>query len=105
VLSYKASHPVHPVILSNLIPSDVFIIYHGDDFTPVCENQKTYRRLFGMIFFGGFGKMLTAGWQWLATRKILKNRQNTKAKYNFYFAKHRFSCQNAPKRACFFCQY
>jgi hypothetical protein len=52
------AHPAHPVILPNLLPIDVFIIHHGNDFTPVCENQKTYRRLFGMIFFGGFGSLL-----------------------------------------------
>jgi hypothetical protein len=84
---------------------DSFIIHHGNDFTPVRQNQKTYRRLFGMIFFGGFESMLVTTWQRLATQKILKNRQNTKAKYHFYFAKHRFSCQNAGKKACFFCQY
>jgi len=49
--------------------------------------------------------MLITYLQQLATRKISKNRQNMKAKYHFYFAKHRFSCQYALKKACFFCQY
>jgi hypothetical protein len=61
-------HPAHPVILSNLIPSDVFILHHGNDSTPVRENQKTYRRLFGMIFFEEFGSLLIANLQRLATR-------------------------------------
>jgi hypothetical protein len=39
---------------------NTLIIHHGNDFTRVRENQKTYRRLFGMIFFGGFGSMLVA---------------------------------------------
>jgi hypothetical protein len=75
-------HAVHPVILSLpsfLLPADVFIIHHGDDFTPVCERQKTYRRLFGMIFFGGSESMLAAARQQLATLKILKSRKNGKA--------------------------
>jgi len=82
-----------------------FILHHGDDFTPVRENQKTYRRLFGMIFFGEFRSLLIPNLQLFATLKITKNRQKSKAKYHFYFAKPRFSCQNAPKKACFFCQY
>jgi hypothetical protein len=62
-----------------LIPTDDFIIHHGHDFTLVPENQKTYRRLFGMIFFGGSESMVAAALQQLATRKILENRQNSKA--------------------------
>jgi hypothetical protein len=61
------------------LPADVFIIHHGDDFTPVPENQKTYPRLFGMIFFGGFESMVVTARQWLATRKISKNHENSKA--------------------------
>jgi hypothetical protein len=98
-------HPAHPVILPNLIPIDVFILHHGNDSTPVRENQKTYRRLFGMIFFRGFGALLIPCLQPLATLKFSKNSKKPKAKYHFYFAKHRFTCQNAPKKACFFCQY
>jgi hypothetical protein len=60
------------------LPADDFIIHHGDDFTLVPENQKTYRRLFGMIFFGGSDPMLASVLQQFATRKILKNRQNSK---------------------------
>jgi hypothetical protein len=60
------------------LPADVFITHHGDDFTPVCENQKTYRRLFGMIFFEGSESMLAAALQQFATRKILKNCENSK---------------------------
>jgi hypothetical protein len=55
------------------------MINHGDDFTPVRENQKTYRRLFGMIFFGGAASMVVTALQWLATKKISKNRKNSKA--------------------------
>jgi hypothetical protein len=88
-----------------LLPADVFILHHGDDFTPVRERQKTYRRLFGMIFFEGSLSMVVPALQWLATLKILKNRKKWKAKCHFYFAKHRFFCQNALKKACFFCQY
>src|ERR1700722_16552944 len=84
---------------------DTFMIDHGYDFTPVRRNQKTYRRLFGMIFLEGSESMVVVYLQWLATLKILKNSKNTKAKYHFYFAKHRFSCQNPLKKARFFCQY
>jgi hypothetical protein len=77
------------------------LYFHDENLTRSAKNQKTYRRLFGMIFFGGFGSLLIPDLQWLATRKILKNGQNTKAKYHFYFPKPRFSCQNAPKKACF----
>ena len=45
----------------------VFIIHHGDDFTPVRERQKTYRRLFGMIFFARSDAMLIPYLQRLAT--------------------------------------
>jgi hypothetical protein len=85
----------------SLLSTDVFIIHHADDFTAVRINQKTYRRLFGMIFFEGFGTLLIPYLQWFATLKVSKNRKKSKAKYHFYFAKHRFSCQNAPKTACF----
>jgi len=56
-------HAVHPVILSLpsfLRPFDILIIHHGNDFTPVRKRQKTYRRLFGMIFFGGSESTLIA---------------------------------------------
>jgi hypothetical protein len=62
-----------------LSPFDTSIIDHGDDFTTVPENQKTYRRLFGMIFFKGSESMVVTAPQWLAAQKISKNRQNTKA--------------------------
>ncbi|HEV7926519.1 MAG TPA: hypothetical protein VGR14_14250 [Verrucomicrobiae bacterium] len=60
-------------------PADDFIIDHGNDSTLIPKKQKTYRRLFDTIFFGGSEPMLDAALQQLATRKILKNRQNTKA--------------------------
>jgi hypothetical protein len=62
-----------------LLPADDFIIHHCDDFTPVPKNQKTYRRLFGTIFFGGPESMLIPCLQWLAMQKFSKNRKNTKA--------------------------
>jgi hypothetical protein len=62
-----------------LLPDDVFMIHHGIDFTPIREDQKTYRRLFGMIFFGGFFWLLVPNLQWFATLKISKNRQKSKA--------------------------
>jgi len=76
-----ASNPVHPVILS--LPSfpcpfDALFIHHGNDFTPVHKNQKTYRRLFSMIFFGGSEALLIPYLQRLAMRKISKNRQKPK---------------------------
>jgi len=58
-----------------------------------------------MIFFGGFGSLLIPDLQRLATLKFSKNRKKPKAKYHFYFAKHRFTWQNAPKKGSFFCQY
>jgi hypothetical protein len=42
------------------------------------EKQKTYRRFLGMIFSGGFRKMLLPGTQGLAARKDTKKRKNTK---------------------------
>jgi hypothetical protein len=70
---------------SFLSPFDTLIIDHGHEFTPVPENQKTYRRLFGMIFFRGPESMLATALQRLATQKILKNRQNSKANSFFLF--------------------
>jgi len=64
---------------SFLSPFDTLMIHHGDDFTPLPENQKTYRRLFGMIFLEGFDPVLTAVLQRLATQKIFKKRKNSKA--------------------------
>jgi hypothetical protein len=34
------------------------ILHLADDTTPTPKNQKTYRRLFGMIYFRRFGSML-----------------------------------------------
>jgi hypothetical protein len=68
-----------------LVPADVFIIHHRNDLTPVRENQKTYRRLFGMIFFGGCESMVVTALQWLATLKISKNGKNSKANSIFIF--------------------
>ncbi|HEV7925146.1 MAG TPA: hypothetical protein VGR14_07325 [Verrucomicrobiae bacterium] len=62
-----------------LLPADDFIIHHGYDFTPVRENQKTYRRLFGMIFFGWLEPLLIAYLQRLIMQKTAKNRKNSKA--------------------------
>jgi len=42
--------------------------------------------------------------QRLAALKIFKNGKNTKAKYHFLLREGAFSCQNALKKACFFCQ-
>jgi len=55
------------------------MIHHRDDFTSVAKNQKTYRRLFGMIFFEGSEPMLATALQSFATQKIPKNHQNSKA--------------------------
>jgi hypothetical protein len=62
-----------------LSPFDTSIIDHGDEFTTDRENQKTYRRLFGMIFFRGSESMVITAPQWLAAQKILRNRKNMKA--------------------------
>jgi len=43
--------------------------------------------------------------QWLATQKIIKNREKPTAKCHFYFSIPPFFCQNAPKTTRFFCQY
>jgi len=83
----------------------VFLYFHNENLTKSAKNQKTYRRLFGMIFFGRSESLLWPILQRLATRKIFKNGKNTKAKCHFYFPNHRSSCQNASKLACFFCQY
>ncbi len=88
-----------------LLPADVFIIHHADDFTTVRENQKTYRRLFGMIFFGASFSMLTAIPQWLLKLKNVKKSKKSKAKMKIVWSKTCFTCQNALKRAWFFCQY
>jgi hypothetical protein len=56
-----------------------FFYSHDENLTRSAKNRKTYRRLFGMIFFGGSEPMLAAALQRLATHEILKNRQNTKA--------------------------
>jgi hypothetical protein len=83
------------------LPADVLIIHHGNDFTPVLENQKTYRRLFDTIFFGGFEPMVAAALQRLATRKILKNRQNTKANSFFVSRNIDLAAKTPQKRPVF----
>jgi hypothetical protein len=80
-----------------LIPADVFIIHHGNDFTAVCENQKTYRRLFGMIFFGGFESMLIPYPQRLATQKIPKNGKKSKAN-SFFVARNIDLAAKTPQK-------
>jgi len=77
------------------------MIYHGDDFTPVRERQKTYRRLFGMIFFGGCASILVPALQWLATPKISKNRQNSKANSIFIFQNIDLAAKTPQKRPVF----
>jgi len=37
------------------------------------KKRKTYRRLLGMIYFGGLGSALVAGRQWVAEAKTTKN--------------------------------
>jgi hypothetical protein len=107
VTAGNASHPFHPVILS--LPSfpspfDSFIIHHGNDLTPVCGYQKTYRRLFGMIFFGASVGMQMTFLQRLPKGKTPKKVKKSKAKMKIVWSKTRFTCQNAPKMASFFCQ-
>jgi hypothetical protein len=100
----RASYPGHPVILSLpsfLNPLDIPILHHGDDFTPVRENQKTYRRLFGTIFFGGSESMVISALQWFATRKFSKNRQNSKANSIFIFRNIDLAAKRPEKRPVF----
>jgi hypothetical protein len=96
-----ASHPAHPVILSPLLPADVFIIHHGNDFTPNRKNQKTYRRLFGMIFLEGSESMVVAPLQRLATQKILKKRQKSKANSFFVSRNIDLAAKTPQKRPVF----
>jgi hypothetical protein len=57
--SYELAWPYLTACPSSFrIPFDALLIHHADDFTPVRERQKTYRRLFGMIFFGGLEPLL-----------------------------------------------
>jgi hypothetical protein len=63
----------------------MFLYSHGENPTRNAKNQKTYRRLFGMIFLEGSLSMLITALQRLATWKILKNRQNSKANSFFIF--------------------
>jgi hypothetical protein len=84
-----------------LIPADVFIIHHGNDFTAVCENQKTYRRLFGMIFFEGSESMLHPCLQCLATFKISKKRQKSKANSFFVSRNIDLAAKTPQKRPVF----
>jgi len=41
----------------------------------------------------------------LGSDKNPEKSRKLKSKLDFYFVKHRFCCQNARKKACFFCQY
>jgi hypothetical protein len=99
--SEKASNPAILSLPLFLIPADVFTIHHGDDFTPIPDRQKTYRRLFGMIFFGGFVWMVVTALQRLATRKILKNRKNSKTNSIFIFQNIDLAAKTPPKRPVF----
>jgi hypothetical protein len=57
------------------------ITHHfGDDLGTKLKNQKTYRRLFGMIFFGGFRALLIAGRQLLTKAKNTKKCEKPKPK-------------------------
>jgi hypothetical protein len=96
----QAAHPGHPVILSLpslLSPFDTLTIDHGHDFTTVLKNKKTYRRLFGMIFFEASQSMVVAALQHLATRKILKNRKNTKAN-SFFISRNINLAAKTPQK-------
>jgi hypothetical protein len=75
--------------------------FHNDNPTRSAENQKTYRRLFGMIFFGGSEWMLVATLQQLATQKISKNRKNTKANSFFISRNIDLPAKTPQKRPAF----
>jgi hypothetical protein len=74
---------------------------HGENLTKRVQNQKTYRRLFGMIFLGGSGSLLMTYMQWLATHKIFKNRQNSKKSVIFLLRNIDFSAKTPQKRPVF----
>jgi hypothetical protein len=77
------------------VPSNVdVIIDHGGDLSTRAKKQKTYRRLFGMIFFGGFGATLVAAMQRLATTKSSKNTKNRKANSKYFPPNPRFSAKS-----------
>ncbi len=78
-----------------------FLYSHDENLTRSAENQKTYGRLFGMIFFGGSEPMLIPYLQRFATQKIFKSRQNTKAKLIFIFQNIDFSAKTPQKGPVF----
>jgi hypothetical protein len=55
------------------------------------KKRKTYRRLLGTIFFGGFRPALVAGRQWFAKEKTTKRRKMTKKSVIFLERIPRFS--------------
>jgi hypothetical protein len=79
----------------------MFIYFHNDNLTRRAENQKTYRRLFGMIFFGGSESMLNTYLQRFAMQKIFKNRKNTKTNVIFISRNIDFSAKTPQKRPVF----
>jgi len=73
----------------------MFLYFHDDHLTRGSKNQKTYSRLFGMIFLGGSGSMEKYEWQPLATEKIFKNRKTLKKNVILFPANALFSTKTA----------
>jgi hypothetical protein len=80
---------------------DTLLYSHDENPTRSAKNQKTYRRLFGMIFFGGLDSLLIPCLQRLATRNFLKNRKNSKANSIFMARNIDLAAKTAQKRPVF----
>jgi len=81
----------------------IHIIFYSHAINPTisAQKQKTYGRLLGMIFLEGHESMLDTASQWLATRKIIKNRKNTKKSVILFGAEGPFSAKTPQKRPVF----
>jgi hypothetical protein len=82
----------------NLLSLNVIHTYsytHAGNLTRSAQNRKTYGRVLGMIFLEGHRSMVVIAWQRLATRKIFKNRKNTKTSVILFRAEGHFSAKTA----------
>jgi len=83
----------------------IILYSHDENHTISVQNLKTSRRLLGMIFLEGVGSTLVAQMQLLTTTTTSKKPKKRILKHQIVLLGPPFFCQNAPKKARFFCQY
>jgi hypothetical protein len=97
--SWRRRWTIEAMLARNRLALNAFCMhfyFHAENLTTSAKNEKTYRRLFGMIYFRETLSSETPVLQHLANSRTSKISQKRKAKQHFYFAHPPFFCQNAP---------